>query len=228
MYRTVSPETLKALAAIDSPSMCNAIEGFDIRPRNSGFMGPEIKCVFPDFSPVVGYAVTATISSVHPEGRSVPREEWWDMISSVPEPRFIVIHDLDNPPLGALWGEVNGNIHRALKAVGVATDGTVRDLDEVRQLGFQFFAGSVAVSHAYVHLVEIGTPVTVGGLRVTNGDLLHGDKHGVTSIPFEIADQMADRVKEIADYEKIIIDACQSSDFTLEKLKKAANVRAPY
>ena len=86
MYRTVSPETLNALAQIDSPSMCNAIEGFDIRPRNSGFMGPEIKCVFPDFSPVVGYAVTATISSVYPEGRSVPREEWWDMISSVPEP----------------------------------------------------------------------------------------------------------------------------------------------
>ncbi len=228
MYQTVSNETLEALAKIDAPSICNAIEGFNVRPRNSGFMGPEIKCVYTDFAPVVGYAVTATISSLHPEGRSVPREEWWDMVLSVPAPRFIVIHDIDNPPIGALWGEVNGNIHAALKAVGVATDGTVRDLDEVRELGFQFFAGSIAVSHAYVHLVEIGTPVTVGGLRVKNGDLLHGDKHGVTSIPFEVAEQVPGRVEAVAEYEHIIIDACQSADFTVEKLKKAASVRAPY
>jgi 4-hydroxy-4-methyl-2-oxoglutarate aldolase len=228
LYQTISKETLEALKQIDSPSICNAIEGFNIRPKNQGFMLPEIKAIFRDFPPVVGYAVTGVISANQPEGRTVAREEWWDLIVSVPEPRLIVLHDIDNPPLGAYWGEVQSNIHKALGTVAVATDGTVRDLDEVHALGFQFFAKEVSVSHAYVHLVEIGIPVTVGGLTVRTGDLLHGDKHGVTSIPFEIADRIPGMVKAIADYEQKTIGLCQSKDFSLEKLKEVARITRPY
>ena len=150
------------------------------------------------------------------------------MIASVPEPRFIILHDIDNPPLGAYWGEVQGNIHKALGAVAVATDGTVRDLDEVHELGFQFFAKHISVSHAYVHLVEINIPVSVGGLTVATGDLIHGDKHGVTSIPFELADKIPGMVSTIADYEKQTIDLCQSPSFSLEKLKEVAKITRPY
>ena len=228
MYQTISPELIKTLSEIDCPSICNAIEGFNVQPKNEGFMLPEIKGVFQDLPPVVGYAVTGVISAVRQEGRNVSREDWWDLIASVPEPRFIVLHDIDTPPLGAYWGEVQGNIHKALGAVGVATDGTVRDLDEAHALGFRFFAKEVSVSHAYVHLVEIGIPVTVGGLTVKTGDLLHGDKHGVPSIPFGIAAQIPDMVKTIADYEKMIIDLCQSSDFSMEALKENAKITRPY
>ena len=228
MYQTVSDATLRALAQIDSPSICNAIEGFNIRPKNAGFMLPEIRTVFRDFPPVVGYAVTGVISANRPEGRSVPREEWWDLIVSTPAPRFIVLHDIDHPPLGAYWGEVQSNIHKALGAVAVATDGTVRDLDEVRALGFQFFAKEVSVSHAYVHMVDLGIPVEVGGLTVRTGDLLHGDKHGVTSIPFDIADRIPDMVATIAEYEQKTIGLCQSPDFTLEALKEVAKITRPY
>jgi 4-hydroxy-4-methyl-2-oxoglutarate aldolase len=228
LYQTINKETLEALKQIDGPSICNAIEGFNIRPKNQGFMLPEIKTIFRDFPPLVGYAVTGVIAANQPEGRTVPREEWWDLIVSVPEPRFIILHDIDNPPLGAYWGEVQSNIHKALGAVAVATDGTVRDLDEVHALGFQFFAKEVSVSHAYVHLVEIGIPVTVGGLTVRTGDLLHGDKHGVTSIPFEIADRIPDMVRTIAEYEHKTISLCQSGDFSLEKLKEVSKITRPY
>ena len=228
MYRTIKKETIEALKQIDTPSVCNAIEGFNVKPKNEGFMLPEIKGVLPELSPAVGYAVTAVICANQPEGHTVSREDWWDLIASVPEPRFIVMHDIDNPPLGAYWGEVQSNIHKALGAVGVATDGTVRDLDEVRALGFQFFAKEVSASHAYVRLVDIGIPVTVGGLTVNTGDLLHGDKHGVTSIPFEIADQIPDMVKTIADYEEKTISVCQSPDFSMEKLKEIAKITRPY
>ena len=228
MYNTVNNKIMAALQQIDTPSICNAIEGFNVRPKNQGFMLPEIKCVFTDFKPVVGYAVTAVISANQPEGRSVSREAWWDLMVSVPEPRFVVIHDIDNPPLGAYWGEVQSNIHKALGAVAVATDGTVRDLEEVRALGFQFFAKEISVSHAYVHLVEVGIPVTVGGLTVRNGDLLHGDKHGVTSIPLGIADRIPAMVKTIAEYERKTIDLCQSPGFSLEKLKEVAKITRPY
>ena len=175
MYKTVKKETIEALKKIDTPSICNAIEGFNVKPKNEGFMLPEIKGVLPDLPPAVGYAVTAVICADQPEGPTVSREDWWDLIVSVPEPRFIVMHDIDNPPLGAYWGEVQSNIHKALGAVGVATDGTVRDLDEVRAIGFQFFAKEVSASHAYVRLVDIGIPVKIGGLTVRTGDLLHGD-----------------------------------------------------
>ena len=228
MYQTVSQETIRALSEIDCPSICNAIEGFNVRPKNVGFMLPEIKGVFRDLPPVVGYAVTGVISAVQQEGRNVSREDWWDLIASVPEPRFIVLHDIDNPPIGAYWGEVQSNIHKALGAVGVATDGTVRDLDEVHGLGFQFFAKEVSVSHAYVHLVEIGIPVTVGGLTVATGDLLHGDKHGVTSIPLEIASQIPDMVGTIADFERKTIELCQSSSFSMAALKEVAKITRPY
>ena len=228
MYQTISQGTMEALGKIDTPSICNAIEGFNVRPKNDGFMLPEIKGVFRSLPPAVGYAVTGVISAVRQEGRNVSREDWWDLIVSVPEPRFIVLHDIDNPPLGAYWGEVQGNIHKALGAVGVATDGTVRDIDEVESLGFQFFAKEISASHAYVHLVEIGIPVTIGGLTVETGDLLHGDKHGVTNIPLDIAEQIPDMVQTIADYEQQTIGLCQSSDFTLEKLKEVAKITRPY
>ncbi len=228
MYETVSQATLKALSGIDGPSICNAIEGFKVRPKNLGFMLPEIRAIFSDLPPVVGYAVTGVISAVQQEGRNVSRDDWYDLIVSVPEPRFIVLHDIDNPPLGAFWGEVQGNIHKALGAVGVATDGTVRDLDEAHELGFQFFAKDVSVSHAYVHLVEIGIPVTVGGLTVSTGDLLLGDKHGVTSIPFEIADKIPEMVSTIAAFEKKTIELCQSASFSLDKLKEVGKIPRPY
>ena len=228
MYQTIRKETLAALQKIDSPSICNAIEGFNCRPKNQGFMMPEIQSVFRDLAPSVGYAVTGMVSANQQEGRNVSREEWWDLIASVPEPRFIVLHDIDNPPIGAYWGEVQANIHKALGAVSVATDGTVRDLDEVHALGFGFFAKIVSVSHAYTHLVEIGIPVTVGGLTVSTGDLLHGDKHGVTSIPFDIADQIPSMVGTIAEYEEKTISLCQSAEFSLDKLKEVAKITRPY
>ncbi len=228
MYQTASEATLKALRQIDGPSICNAIEGFNFRPKNQGFMLPEIRSIFQDFPPTIGYAVTGVISANQGEGHTVSREEWWDLIAAVPAPRFIVLHDIDNPPLGAYWGEVQGNIHKALGAVGVATDGTVRDLDEVHELGFQFFAKEVSVSHAYVHLVDIGIPVTIGGLTVKTGDLLHGDKHGVSHIPFELADRIPEMVQTIADYEAKTIGVCKSSNFSMEQLKEIAKITRPY
>jgi regulator of RNase E activity RraA len=134
--------------------------------------------------------------------------------------RVVVLHDLDDPPgIGAYWGEVQSNIHRALGCVGTVTDGSVRDLDEVHDLGFHFFAGGVAVSHAYVHLVDFGSPVEVGGLTVRPGDLLHGDQHGVLSIPLEIARDVADGVVQVERREREIIGYCQSRGFTREGLE---------
>ncbi len=182
-------------------------------------MLPEIKCVFPEFGAMIGYAVTAVISADSPEGRRIQPFDWWEMILKIPEPRVVVIHDIDHPVVGSFWGEVNANIHRALGCVGTVTDSSVRDLDEVREMGFHFFSSCVTVSHAYVHLVEIGIPVKVGGLVVKPGDLILGDKHGVISIPLEIARDVPKAAQVVEEWERPVINYCKSKGFTIEGLK---------
>ena len=215
--------TQKELESLHRWSTCaisNGIELFNIRPRNEGFMLPEIKCQFPELGSMIGYAVTAIISADSPEGHRVQPPEWWEKILTVPEPRVVVMHDIDHPVVGSFWGEVNANIHKALGCVGTVTDGSVRDLDEVKEMGFHFFSSCVTVSHAFVHLVEIGTPVKVGGLVVKMGDLIMGDKHGVISIPLEIARDVPKAAQLVEDWERPVIQYCQSKDFTLEGLRE--------
>ncbi len=220
MTDCLTAKELEALRRWPTCAVANAIELFNIRPRNEGFMLPEIKCVFPDLGPMIGYAVTGVITADSPEGRRVSPPEWWKEIQKIPEPRVVVLHDIDRPVVGSFWGEVQGNTHKALGCVGTVTDGSVRDLDEVREIGFHFFSSCVSVSHAYVHLVEIGVPVKVGGLVVKPGDIILGDKHGVISIPMEIARDVPKAAQMVEDWERVVINFCKSKEFNVEGLKE--------
>ena len=185
-------------------------------------MSAEVRCLFPDLGVMVGYAVTARIMAEQPaaEGQQASRFDYWDYILTSPAPRIAVIQDLDQPPaIGSFWGEVNGNIHRALGCVGTITNGGVRDLDEVHALGFHFFAAAAIVSHAYVHLVDFGGPVKVGGLVVNPGDLIHADKHGAIIIPHEIAREVAAAAAMVDASERQVIDYCKSPEFSVDRLK---------
>ena len=217
----LDPAVLDSLRGYNTPTVANAIEVFDVRPRNEGFMRPEIRCIFPGMGVMVGYAVTVKIQSIAPcaKGAAIHPSVHWQDVLKVPAPRVVVVEDLDDPSgLGSLWGEVNANMHRAMGCVGCVTNGSVRDLDEVAPLGFHFFASHVAVSHAYVRIVEVGTPVRVGGLTVRPGDLLHGDKHGVTNVPLDLAARIPEGVKVVETMERQIINYSQSPEFTVEGL----------
>ncbi|MEE9286391.1 MAG: RraA family protein [Dehalococcoidia bacterium] len=221
-------DDLDRLRALTSPTVANAIETFDLRARNQGFMGPEIRCFFPQREPMVAYAATAVVSARLPAGDKprVSTRELWEHVLAIPEPRVLVVQDIDYPnPVGSYWGEVNGNIFKALGCVGTVTNGGVRDLDEVEAMGFYYFASAVLVSHAYIHLVDVGVPVEVGGLAVRPGDLLHGDKHGVTSIPLDIAKQVPEAAKRVEEQERRIIELCQSPGMTPEKFPEAMRQR---
>ena len=218
----LTSDQLEALREWPTPAIANAIETFDIKPRSEGFMLPTVGSIFPDLPHMIGYAVTGVITAEKPATTrmNVPRPDWFDEILKVPEPRVIVLKDLDYPDvIGSFWGEVQANIHTALGCVGVVTDGGVRDLDEMYAKGFNAFASTVLVSHSYVHLTDIGVPVTVGGLTVNPGDIIMGDKHGVISVPREIATEIPRAAKEVEANEKRIIDVCNSPDFTVDKLK---------
>ena len=220
----LDPAVLAALARYDSPTVCNAIETFDVRPRDEGYMSQEIQCRFPDLGVMVGYAATGTIRA-RGRGTGDP-EPLWTHLRGLPAPRVVVLQDLDDPPgAGAFWGEVMGNTFTALGCVGTVTDGCVRDLKEVRDLGFHFFSQSVCVSHAYVRLEEAGLPVTVGGLVVRPGDLLHGDRHGVTSIPREIAAEVPAAADRVIASEQEFIRWLRGPDFDPDQLAERRRVR---
>lgn len=220
MPNLLTPDELEALRRWPTPAISNAIELFNFRPRNEGSMLPEIKCAFPEMKPMIGYAATAVITAESSEGRRVPAPEWWEVIRKTPEPRVAVMHDIDRPVIGSFWGEVNANIHKALGCAGTVTDGSVRDLDEVEELGFHFFSSCITVSHAYVHLIDVGIPIKVGGLLVKPGDLIMGDKHGIITIPLEIARDVPKAAQMMEDWERRVINFCKSKEFNVEGLKE--------
>ena len=193
-------QQLETLGKIQTCAAANAIETFDLMPRDQGFMRPAVRSIFPGLGNMIGYAVTGVISAKTPPSSHmrIARTEWFDYVLSVPEPRVVVLQDLDYPDvLGSYWGEVQSNVHKALGCVGTVTDGGVRDLDEMREAGFFAFATEVLVSHAYVHMVEYGVPVTIGGLTVDPGDIVMGDQHGVLTVPRDIAADIPRAVDEV-------------------------------
>lgn len=222
-YKALSPKEMEALTKISTPSVCNAIETFELQPRTEGFIKADIHPFFPEMGVMVGYAATARASAASPPTpeQAALRYELMQLLLTLPEPRIIVIEDIDSPDcLGAFWGEVQTNIHRSLGCIGSVTNGGVRDLDEVRAMNFQLFAKRAIPSHAYVHLVDVGKPVTIGGLTIRTGDMIHGDPHGVTRIPMEVAREIPAAVKKIEEKEQTIIGYCRSPEFNIEGLRR--------
>jgi len=220
----VPPEVLQAIRLFDTPAIANAIERFHVRLRNRGFTRPGLRCVTGHFPKIAGYDATFRIRSSDPPmaGESYfDRTDWWNAILEIPAPRVVVVEDVEkHPGIGSFVGEVHANILSALGCVGVVTNGAVRGLPHVRSTGFQFFAGNVAVSHAYAHIFQFGTPVEIGGLNIEPGDLLHGDRHGILKVPFEIASNIPAMAREIQEKEERVIAMCRSADFSLDKLRE--------
>ena len=185
---------------LDSCTLANAIETFRVRLRNEGFAHGSVHCLFPQLQAMVGYAATIMIRGAAPAFAGPAyhdRTDLWEYIQSVPAPRVVVVQDTASlTGLGSLVGEVHMNILQTLGCVGAVTNGAVRDLPAAAAAGFHLFAGNVTVSHAYVHIVEFGGPVEVGGLSVRSGDLMHGDLHGVQSIPLDLAGRIPRRGRQ--------------------------------
>ncbi len=224
----VTPEILGALQRLDTCTVSNAIETFNVRLRNVGFTNSSVRCMFGDLPPVVGYAATARLRTEEPPmrgGKYIDHTEWWNSILSVPAPRIVVIEDMDKPPgLGAFVGDAHAAILKALGCVAYVTDGAVRELPAVRDMGLQLFAGNVTVSHGYAHMFHLGSPIKIAGLDVGQGDLLHGDRHGLTSIPKEIASQVPAAAAKIQEAERKVIEFCRSSEFAVGKLAEILKV----
>lgn len=218
---------LETLARWDTPTICNALEVVAPERRLIGYTTKPLVCPFPDLPPMVGYARTATIratspSSLSPADQRAQRLAYYEYCGTGYGPRISVIQDLDgaNVGYGAFWGEVNSAVHKALGCLGVVTDGSIRDIAQWAP-DFQALAGSIGPSHAHVHLASFGEPVSIAGMSVRSGDLIHADRHGAIVIPPETAAKLPAAAELLARREDVILDIARSKDFTIEKLKAA-------
>lgn len=211
--QTLSAATLKKLAQFDTPTICNIIELFDIRPHSAGYMDQRIQAAFPEMPPMVGFAATASFKSSSPPKAGntyASLEAQVELFASLPGPAVVVFQDIDEPPIGATFGEVMCSTYKGFGSVGLITSGGGRDLLQVKALGYPVFTGTTICSHAYCQTFDVGKTVMVGGLEVRNGDLLHGDANGVTNIPIELAAEIADVADEFIAAESHVIDYAKS------------------
>ena len=205
----VPPATLQLLGRYDTPTVCNVIELFAVRPRTAGYMDARIRACFPEMPPMVGYASTATYRGAleREQGSSYATlDEQIKAFADLPGPPIVVFQDLDDPPVSATFGEVMCSTYQAFGSAGLITSGAARDLDQVRRIGFPVFAGGIICSHGYSHFTSIHQPVRIGGIAVRPGDLLHADVNGVTTIPHEIASDVAAACEEYMACEAVILD----------------------
>lgn len=219
----LTPAQLAALAAIDSPTVANAIERFGVRRRVDGYADRDLRCAFPQYGSMVGYAVTCTADSTT-EGRAdgAGLMGLWEAIEAAPKPAVLVIKDVGpDPRRGCHMGEIMATTARALGAIGCVSDGGLRDVEEVRALGgFQYFCPGFVVSHGQPVILDVGVPVEVHGLAIASGDLLHGDVNGLLVVPDGIAADVVAACEAVRAEERALLDLITAPGFSVEKLRQ--------
>lgn len=221
---TITPAMLAKLRTWDTPTICNLIELFEVRPRNVGYMDARIRACFPEMPPMVGFAATATFRADAPprtDDAYSTTEAQVERFGELSGPPVVVFQDLDDPPVAATFGEVMCTTYQAFGAVGIITSGAGRDLEQVRALGFPAFTSGAICAHGYCHILHVHVPVRVGGITVFPDDLLHGDRNGVTTIPHEIVSELVEIGDEFVAAEAVILDALKSGEQTSARLREA-------
>ncbi|HAL62540.1 MAG TPA: hypothetical protein DCP08_09070 [Chloroflexi bacterium] len=223
MTKQLTSEQIEALKAIDTSTVCNAIERFGVRGSVEGFFGMDIRCLSPELGTMVGYAITVTVDSTTP---GVPQSNeawhaWLKAMETSPKPSVLVLKDIGpEARKSAHFGEVMGTIAKRLEVAGIVTDGGLRDIVELKQLGLRCFASGLVPAHGNPRLIEVNLPVEIDGVRIEPGDLLHGDVNGVTTIPLSIADKVAEAAARVREEEAELLEYIKGPDFSVEGLFK--------
>jgi regulator of RNase E activity RraA len=216
-------EFLDYLKTVDTPTLCNAIELLGVRPHEAGFTPLALRCIFPELGRTIGYAVTAQVETVTTMEERDNRlfYDLYSLIAQSPKPALVVLQEIGaHGEYAAHAGEIVCSISQRLGAIGLVSDCGVRDIPEVRRLGFQYFARGTVASHANYRIARVGVPVQVLGMVVKPGDLLHGDENGLALVPREKREWIAGKVDLIRSREGKLLDYVRSDGFTLEGLKK--------
>jgi N-methylhydantoinase A len=218
-------DQIDALAAWDTPALSNALDALRLRPFNTGYSDGSLHRITGG-AVMVGRAVTARMVARDTGENGIPVARLHKAINDMDGPVVVVIEDRDQPAgAGAFLGEVNGSLLAALNIRGLVTNGRVRDIAELRRLPYPVYAAGLCVARSYMRLTEVGVPVTVAGMRVETGDILHGDEHGVLQIPPPALAGLIATAELIREDEQKVINWSKSADFSVPKLLELRRVR---
>lgn len=224
--QTIPDALLETLRSVDTPTVCNAIEvAQGARGFNRFTRGTMVHCR-PGMPAMVGRARTAKIAGLAPPRDPADvirarRLDYFRAMARGPGATVAVVEDLDYPDcIAGWWGEVHVAVHKGLGLAGALTNGVMRDLDVIDE-GFPILAGSVGPSHGFVHVVEIGTEVSIMGVRVAEDDLVHADRHGAVVVPGEVIPDLEAAIATVIANEAIILGPARAPDFSIEKLEAA-------
>jgi 4-hydroxy-4-methyl-2-oxoglutarate aldolase len=213
---------IEYLKSIDTPTLANAVELTNRRPRHEGFTPLELRCLFPELGRMCGYAVTAQVETVNRTGSFDLDQfiELYKLVEAAPKPAVIVLQEIGGfGSYGAHCGEVMATFFTRLGAVGLVSDCGVRDLPEVRKLGFQYFARGSVASHAHFRIVRSNISVQILGMPVSPGDLLHGDENGLITVPQGLEDELPKAVEAVQTRERRIMEFVRGSGFSIDGFK---------
>ncbi|MEC7705440.1 MAG: RraA family protein [Pseudomonadota bacterium] len=217
---------LNVLRSVDTPTVCNAIEAAQGNRGFNNFTKATMVASASEEKSVVGYALTAKIAAASApeepaESLKERRMSYYKYMAEGQQPSVAVIEDCDFPNcVGAFWGEINTTVHKGFGVSGVVTNGVVRDLGDL-PTGFPVIAGSIGPSHAFVHVREFGKPVSVFGLAVEEGDLVHADRHGALVIPSLVIPSLQHAIEKLIATERLVLDPASKPDFDFEAFAKA-------
>ncbi len=224
--RALPSGLLERLRAVDTPTVCNAIEVAQGRRGFANFTRSTMHSSDPASPAMVGFARTATIAGAEPPQEPADmirarRMDYFHSMAAGPRPAIAVVQDADGPDcVGAWWGEVHSTVHKGLGLAGAVTNGLMRDLGDLAP-GFPIIAGGIGPSHGFVHVKAIGEPVEILGMRVSQGDLVHADRHGALVVPAEVFDQLAAAIDAMQASEALILGPAREPDFNIERLETA-------
>jgi regulator of RNase E activity RraA len=222
---SASAHQVDALAAWDTPALSNALDALHLRPGDTGHTDGSIHRVTGG-AVMAGRAVTARMVARNPGDDGIPVARLHATISEQDGPVVVVMEDCDEPAgAGAFLGEVNGSLLDALNTRGLVTNGRVRDVGELRGFRYPVYASGLCVARCHMRLIEVGTPVTVAGLTVRTGDVLHGDEHGVLHIPDEALPGIVAKAEQIREEEQDIVRWSRSPGFSIPRLLELGRVR---
>jgi regulator of RNase E activity RraA len=215
-------ELIAYLKTVDTATLTNAIELLTLRPRAEGYAALDLRCLFPEFGPMCGYAVTAhaetvTLGTPKTEEAFV---ELFEAVEASPKPAVVVIQEIGGDRDRATHaGEVMATIFTRLGAIGLVSDCGVRDLTAVRKLGFHYFARGAVASHASYRIVRTGVPVEITGVTIRPGDMVHADENGLITVPESGRERLQELVENIMAKERSLLDFVQSPEFKASQLR---------
>ena len=212
---------INKLSKFDTPTICNGLEIIDSSFNLDGYTKDSCFCLRPKMKPIIGFAKTASISSIKSKKESFRKDiriDYYEYVNKGKFPKIAIIEDVYHNPIGSFWGEVNSNIHLKLGCSGVITNGSVRDLSVIPKK-FEMISKKLSPSHADVHLLDYGKKINVLGMKVDDNDIIHADVHGAVNIPMNYLNELLKSIKHVVRKEKIILDSCKTNKFNFNHFK---------